>query len=269
MKFVYNEEKNEEMRRMLLMQPTVEEGKALLEKDETDAYAWYVYGKALSLQKDYEGAIEAHSRGIVYDPFYAPNYFGRGGKMSTTGRFWAAMADYTMAIQLDSRNWLYWYYRATTLNLAGHLEESIDDFRQCMKVSDPHEHYPLVHWIYTTYVELGKFDEAEKSLELIDATLEPPRMDYGYCRSVRLYKGLVKPEEFIDIPAMQKAVLPREKRVELELNTMYYGLYCYWTLHGDAEKAADAIRQLMKVAYPGAFGYTKGLPIAKKLGIVE
>ena len=48
------------------------------------------------------------SRGIVYDPFYAPNYFGRGGKMSTTGRFWAAMADYTMAIQLDSRNWLYW-----------------------------------------------------------------------------------------------------------------------------------------------------------------
>ena len=49
---------------------------------------------------------------------------------------------------------------------------------------------------------------------------------------------------------------------------MYYGLYCYWTLHGDAEKAADAIRQLMKVAYPGAFGYTKGLPIAKKLGIL-
>ena len=32
MKFVYNEEKNEEMRRMLMMQPTVEEGKALLEK---------------------------------------------------------------------------------------------------------------------------------------------------------------------------------------------------------------------------------------------
>ena len=40
-------------------------------------------------------------------------------------------------------------------------------------------------------------------------------------------------------------------------------------IYGDPEKAADAIRQLMKVAYPGAFGYTKGLPIAKKLGIVE
>ena len=92
-------------------------------------------------------------------------------------------------------------------------------------------------------------------------------MDYGYCRSVRLYKGLVKPEEFIDIPAMQKAVLPREKRVELELNTMYYGLYCYWMVHGDQEKAYDAIRELHKIAYPGAFGYTKSIPIAKKLGL--
>lgn len=267
MKFVYNEEKNEEMRRMLMMQPTVEEGKALLEKDETDAYAWYVYGKALGLQKDYEGAIEAHSQGIVYDPFYAPNYFGRGSKMSLTGRTWSAIADYSVALHLDSDNWLYWYYRATTLNLAGRLEESIDDFRQCMKVSDPHEHYPLAHWIYTAYVELGKFAEAEKSLELIDATLEPPQMDYGYCRAVRLYKGMIKPEDYIE-PDMKDKVLPRENRVTLELTGMYYGLYCYWTLHGDPEKAKDAIRNVLKSAYPGAFGYTKALPVAKKLGLL-
>ena len=94
-------------------------------------------------------------------------------------------------------------------------------------------------------------------------------MDYGYCRAVRLYKGMIKPEDYIDIPAMQKAVLPREKRVELELNGMYYGLYCYWTLHGEPEKAAQAIRDLQKVAYPGAFGYTKSIPIAKKLGIIK
>ena len=50
---------------------------------------------------------------------------------------------------------------------------------------------------------------------------------------------------------------------------MYYGLYCYWTLHGEPEKAAQAIRDLQKVAYPGAFGYTKSIPIAKKLGIIK
>ncbi|MGN1177451.1 MAG: hypothetical protein ACI4SI_00255 [Candidatus Ornithospirochaeta sp.] len=40
MKFVFNEEKNGKMRKILMMQPKVEEGKAILEKDETDPYGW-------------------------------------------------------------------------------------------------------------------------------------------------------------------------------------------------------------------------------------
>ena len=40
MKFVFNEEKNGKMREILMMQPKVEEGKAILEKDETDPYGW-------------------------------------------------------------------------------------------------------------------------------------------------------------------------------------------------------------------------------------
>ena len=39
MKFVFNEEKNGKMREILMMQPN-EEGKAILEKDETDSYGW-------------------------------------------------------------------------------------------------------------------------------------------------------------------------------------------------------------------------------------
>ena len=152
MKFVYNEEKNEAMRHILMMQPTVEEAKAKLDKDDTDAAAWYEYGTALSLVGKYEEALEAHSHGIAYDPFYAPNYFGRGRRQNAVGRTWAALADFTVAIHLDSDCWTYWYYRATTLNLNGHLEESIDDFRECMRLSNPAEHYPLIHWIYTTYV---------------------------------------------------------------------------------------------------------------------
>lgn len=48
MKFVYNEEKNKEMRHILMMQPTVEEAEALLAKDDTDGYAWYVFRHHLS-----------------------------------------------------------------------------------------------------------------------------------------------------------------------------------------------------------------------------
>ena len=179
MKFFYNEEKRKEMRRILMMQPTVEEAEALLAKDDTDAYAWYVYGTALSLIGKNEEGIEAHSHGIAFDPFYAHNYFGRGRRANTVGRYWQAIADFSMAIQLDSDNWTYWYYRATTLNLHGYVEESIDDFRQCLRLSAASDHYPLIHWIYTSYVELGKFGEAEKCLDLIDATVKPLQMHYG------------------------------------------------------------------------------------------
>ena len=155
MKFVYNEEKNKEVRRILMMQPTVEEAESLLKKDDTDAYNWYVYGTALGLRKEYPESIEAYSHGIACNPFYAPNYFGRGRKHNVSGHYWAAIADFTMCIQLDYSNWTYWYYRATTENLSGDLANSIQDFEECFKYTDPREQYPLVHWHYTTYAEMG------------------------------------------------------------------------------------------------------------------
>ena len=37
MKFVFNAERNERMRNILMMRPTVAEGEAMLAKDDTDA----------------------------------------------------------------------------------------------------------------------------------------------------------------------------------------------------------------------------------------
>ena len=269
MKHVFNEERNNQMRYMLMMQPTVEEGEALIGKDDTDPYHWYVYAKALTLAKRGEEAFEAYSHGIACNPFYAPNYFGRAGRNNANGRYWAAMADYTMSLQLDYDNWIYWYYRATTQNLHGDLKGSIQDFEECFKYTDPKEQYPLVHWLYTTYAELGDYKSAERSLERIDGKVEPPQMDFGYCRTVRLYKGMVKPEEFIDIPLMKKSVLDRPKRVELECNTMYYGLFWYWKIHGDEAKARQALVELSKIVYPGAFGSLKAKPYLEKYGLAK
>ena len=40
-------------------------------------------------------------------------------------------------------------------------------------------------------------------------------------------------------------------------------------IHNNEEKAKEAIVRLQEIAYPGAFGYTKSIPIAKKLGIIK
>lgn len=269
MRFVFNQEKNDEMREILMMRPTTEEARTALDRDDTDPSAWYAYGTALSLEKRYDEAIEAHSRGIAFGPFYPPNYFGRGRRHSISGHFWQAVADFSVAIQLEPSNWMYWYYRATCLTMNGHVEEAISDFRRCLALTRPEEHYPLIDWLYTSNVELGRYDEAEEALKLTDASADCPQMDYGYKRSVLLYKGVVPPEEFIDLPLLQQNILPQPNRLQLELNGLYYSLYCFYMVHGQPDLAADAIRELQKVAYPGAFAYTKSIPIARRLGIIK
>jgi Tetratricopeptide repeat. len=268
MKFVFNEEKNEEQRKLLMMVPSIDEAQALLDKDETDPYGWYVMGTALSLKEKYEEAIDAYSMGIMYAPFYAPNYFGRGRRHNAIGEWKQAMADFTVAIKLDPQNWTYWYYRATTANVRGGLlEDSIDDFKECLKLTKESEHYPLVHWLYTTYAELGNYKKAEDSLSLIDASVKAPQMDYGYERAVKLYKGLVKPEEYIDEEKMAKVVIDRPNRVHFEESHMLYGLYWYWMIHGDEAKAKEAIERLQVIGYPQTFGLLKSKKLALKYGI--
>ena len=80
MKFVYNAEKEAKSREILMMQPTVKEAEELLKKDETDPYAWYVMGTALSLENRIDEAIDAHCTGLSYAPFYILNYFGPSKK---------------------------------------------------------------------------------------------------------------------------------------------------------------------------------------------
>lgn len=270
MKFVYNEKRDQEMRHILMMVPKVNEAEALLQKDDTDPYAWYVMGTALAEEERLEEAIDAYSMGIMYAPFYAPNYFGRGRRHNAVGEWKQAMADFTVCIQLEPSNWTYWYYRATTANVRGGLlKDSIDDFKECLNLTNPNEHYPLIHWLYTTYAELGDYKAAEASLDLIDCSLKAPQMDYGYERAVQLYKGIVKPEDYINEEEMAKVVIDRPNRVHFEESHMLYGLYWYWMIHGDEKKAYDAIARLQEIGYPGTFGLLKSQPIARKLGIIK
>ena len=55
-------------------------------------------------------------------------------------------------------------------------------------------------------------------------------MDYGYSMCVKLYKGLVKPEEFIDEEKMAKVVLPKGK--QSPVGREYYALRSLLVLDG-------------------------------------
>ena len=225
MKFVYNQKKTDEISNFLMMKPSMEEAEVLLKKDETDPYAWFTMGMALGLAHKNSESLEAYSKGLMYSPFYAPLYFGRGRRHNSMGEYYAALSDFTMAIQLDPSVWTYWYYRATAENIHGDLDASISDLEECIPLTIPSQRYVIVHWLYTTYAELGDYKKAEESLEYVDGIVECPKRNYGYRRSVQLYKGLISPEDYIDEEEMAKVVLDQPGRIQLEENGMLYGLY--------------------------------------------
>ena len=207
-------------------------------------------GTALSLENRIDETIDAHCTGLSYAPFYVPNYFGRGRRHNVKGEWKQGLADFILCTQLEPQNWTFWYYRATTENIHGMVEESIGDFKECLNITCPGDQYPLGDWLYTTLCSLGRFKEAEEIL-------------------VQFYKGIVKPEEFINIPLFEEKILKRPNRVELEITGMYWGLYWFWMLKGDEGKANEALLELLKHdMFPTAFAYQKGTALAKKKGLI-
>lgn len=261
---------SEEQRRKLTLSPSIDDAKAALGASPFDPELWYAYGISLFRAAQYEEADGAFSQGLVYDPFHAYLYFGRGRAKTKAGRFWPGIADFEMALRLDPENWNFWYYLATANNMEGYCEESISNFEQALRCASPEERYPMVDWIYQTYVlDLHDIKKAEQSLSLVADDAVPPPMDYGYCRTVSLYKGLLTPENFIDLSDMEEKCIKKPGRIEAELNGMYYGLYVYSVVIGDEALGRSAIESLLRVARPATFGCIKGMKVARQMGLVK
>ena len=262
--------KDEYMRYKLIMSPDVGEVQAKLEKAPDDPELWYEMGMAQSAAGDNDAAVKAFSKGLFYAPFDAFLHFGRGRKMNSAGQFLPAIAELTLACRLDSTEWTFLYYRATSYNLHGMYEESCKDFRNCIPIAKESDGCALVHWLFTTYLlELNDPKRAGESLSLIPRDVVAPKMDYGYERNFRLYTGQVSKEDFIDIPDIEKNSLPLPGRVDLELVTMYYGLFAYCIFTGDEAGADKALLEALKIKIPNAFGYMKARKFAIQRGLIQ
>ena len=240
--------KNEIMRAKLIVTPDLGEAKAALDQEHT-CDTWYNYGMALVNAGKSEEAINAYSQGLVENPFAPILYF-------------------TMAIRLDPEVYSYWYYRAVTNNLAGNYKAAVSDFRRAMEQTEPFERYGLIDWIFTSYVESGDMEQARAVLDEIGDDLPEPKIHYGYKRRVRLYKGLIDPENFVDIEDIKKHLIPQKNRMQLEVTTLLFGLYVYYIYKGNDAKANETLLELLKDPYPGAFGSIKAEKAAKDRGLI-
>ena len=264
-----NEARNNEMRSKLVLRGDSVEAWKKIEVDPYNEDSWYQYAMALGNEKGVEESIDAFSQGLFYNPFSALLHFGRGRKNIGLRRYWRAISDFTESIRLHPENWNFWYYRAVSENLNGNTEESISDFMQCFPLTAENEHYPLVDWLFLCNLDLGDKEGAKKALDLIDDNIIPPQMDYAYRRRVQLYKGVIKPEELLDVKHIESHCLPLPGRVNLEIQTLTFGLYAYYEYIGDREKANEVLKTVCGYDPLPAFGYLKGTAIAKERGLID
>lgn len=262
--------KDEYMRHKLIMAPDVQEVRAKLEKAPDDPELWYELGMGLSAAGDDAQAVKAFSQGIFYAPFDPFLHFARGRKLNSAGQFWPAIAELTLACRLDATEWTFLYYRATSYNLHGMYEESCVDFKNCIPIAKVGDGCALAHWLYTTYLlELNDPKRAQECLSLIPRDVVPPKMDYGYHRNFQLYTGQVSKEDFINIPDIEANCLPLPGRVQLELITMYYGLFAYCVFTGDEAGADAALMEALKLNITNAFAYIKAKKFALQRGLIQ
>ncbi len=263
-------DKKQEMIRKLLMTADVEESKAALQADPYNPDCWYQLGVATGKQDGLEASIDVFSQGLIQCPFSAPLYFGRGRKYIGLRNYWRAVADATMAIRIEPDIWTYWYYRAVPRNLAGDAAGALEDFSQCFRMTPDNEHYPIIDWMFLCALDMGDTVRAKEILDMMDTATEPHHcMDYAYRRRVRLYKGEVRPEELIDEADIRKnAFMEQPGRMQLERETLTFGLFAYYTYIGNNEMANATLKTIMDFEPSVVFGYLKGSDIARRRGLV-
>lgn len=87
------------------------------------------------------------------------------------------------------------------------------------------------------------------------------------CR-VRLYKGLRKPEEMLNLEEIRQHVSDSDDDLKLDVVTLRYGMFIYFTYIGDLEKGNEQLLAIVKDPFEGAFATTKARQYAKARGLI-
>ncbi|HXI12693.1 MAG TPA: tetratricopeptide repeat protein [Thermoanaerobaculia bacterium] len=235
------------------------------DKNPSSADAMIWLGRRLAYLGRFQDAIAVFSRGIETFPDDARFYRHRGHRHITLRNFGRAIADLAEGRRLmkgkkdqiepdglpNARNIPttslqsnLCYHLGVAYYLRGDFEGALKTLRPCMKVSrSPDRLVSTSNWLYMTLRRLGRQDEAT-------AILEPITMDMdviensSYHKLLLMYAGEIAPEELL-----------REKGGGNDPATIGYGVGNWYMYNGQAKKAEETFRAVLKGSRWDAFGY--------------
>ena len=233
----------------------LEELERKLEKEPKNGKLWAEKGDLLGVLERFADAIDAYSMAVVYCPFDSRVRLGKGRKYISAKRYPESFAELTLAIRLDPDYYDNWYYLGVSYCLSGYLTNALDTFKHCLKLALKHNTNEIpstVDWLWTINMKLGRRGDAQDVLKYVDENTKYKPNELSYKKRVLMYKGLLAPEDVIDVEYLKNSDRP-----ELYYITEAYAIANYYYINGDTKKSAEYLKKIKAVdKYHHAFAYT-------------
>lgn len=248
---------------MMKSDSTIEAIKSKGDLSEDDFIA---IGLELVSTSRYKDAIANYSEGLTQYPESFKLLRHRGHRYITIRQLDNAIADLNRAEELirdqpdvpeydatghvtgTYQHWI-WYHIGLYYFLNQAYIQAAPAYEKCREASRNEKNIVgSSDWLYNTYMRLGDSVRAMKVLEPITPDYNTDR-EHPYFRRVMLYKGVITPEELVDVN--QDPV-----KTSVQDVTKMYGLANWYAYHGKKEKALELYKKIVKSesGWPG-FAY--------------
>lgn len=213
----------------------------------------------------YKLAVANFTEGLTQYPNSFKILRNRGHRYITLRQLDNAIADLTKAEELIRplpEVWEYdaagkpsaslqhqiWYHIGLYHYLKKDYTQSAAAFEKALSwAHEPANIVGATNWLYDNYKRLGENDKAEALLKPITPDYEMDH-EHAYFKRIMLYKGVIKPEELVDVN------LPSDKLSVQDITKMY-GLANWYAYQGNNDKAMTLYNKILESSEWAGFAY--------------
>jgi tetratricopeptide (TPR) repeat protein len=203
-------------------------------------------GTAQAGVRDMRGAIATFTKGLEEAPGNALLYRWRGHRHLSVREFDQAEADFARGLALDSTVYGIWFHLGIVRFVRGDFNGAAAAFARAQpRAPDAGELAGSTDWLWMSLARAGRGVEAKAMLDRKPDSLRVADPEYGYVKRLRLYRGLVAPEQLIT----------GSDTADVQMATLSFGLGNWYLVKGDKARAKAAFeRAIQSGGWPG-FGF--------------
>lgn len=220
-------------------------------------------GQQLVATSRYRDAIDNYTEGLSKYPNSFKLLRHRGHRYISIRQLNNALADLSKAAELIEglpdapeydgsgqitgtyQHWI-WYHIGICYYLNQAYIQAIPAYEKCLAESRSNKNIVGVSdWLYNTYMRLGEEKKAENLLAQITPDFDTDR-EHPYFRRIMLYKGIITPEELVDVNQ-------DSAKTSVADVTKMYGLANWYLYQGEKDKAKRLFQKIIQSenAWPG------------------